>query len=82
MNWNAFVWVKCSDEFKMDSNWKWVEDLKGVKKCWSAMGDWDLWFQVDVNSPDELESWVWTELRKNRWVTDTRSTWTKEVWSS
>ena len=46
------------------------------------MGDWDMTIWVDVNTPEELESFVHNKLRSKNWVWDTKSTWTKEVWAA
>lgn len=82
MSWNAHVWVKCSNDFSPQSNWEWLKEWKNVHRAWWTMGDWDLCLEVSVNTPEELENFVWSQLRKKEWVSNTHSTWTKEVWSN
>jgi hypothetical protein len=46
------------------------------------MGDWDMTLWVDVQTPEELESFVHKKLWGKKWVSDSKSTWTKEVWNT
>jgi len=82
MSWNAHVWVKCNNELKPNDSWDSMKDWQDVRRAWWTMGDWDLVLEVDCDSPDKLEEFVWKELRKKPWVNETHSTWTKEVWSN
>jgi len=45
------------------------------------MGEWDMVLWVDVSTPEELEKFVHDKLWAKKWVENTKSTWTKEVWS-
>ncbi len=80
MSWNAHVWVKWSNTW--DNNWESVKEWNQVKRVWSCMGDWDMCLEVNVDSPEKLENFVWSHLRSKKWVQQTHSTWSKEIWNS
>ena len=46
------------------------------------MGEWDMILWVDCKTPEELEKFVHDKLWAKKWVADTKSTWTKEVWNN
>lgn len=79
--WTAQVNVKWNKDAPQD-NWDWLKEWKEVKWAWSTMGDWDMTLWLDVSSPEELENFVHSKLRAKNWVSDTKSTWTKEVWAA
>lgn len=78
--WTAQVDVKWNQNAPATDSWEWLKDWPEVKWAWSTTGDWDMTLWVDVHTPDELETFVHNKLRSKDWVTNTRSTWTKEVW--
>jgi len=78
--WTAQVQVKWNKDAPVAENWDWLKKWKEVKWAASTMGDWDMVLWVDVQTPAELEKFVHEKLRAKKWVADTRSTWTKEVW--
>ena len=39
-----------------------------------------LW--VDCKDPADLEKFIHEKLRSLKWVLDTKSTWTKEIWNA
>lgn len=80
--WTAQVQVKWNKDAPQGENWSWLKDWSEVKWAWSTMGDWDMTLWLDVSSPEELENFVHTKLREKKWVEDTKSTWTKEVWAA
>ncbi len=80
--WTAQVQVKWNKDAPQGDNWSWLKDWSEVKWAWSTMGDWDMTLWLDVSSPEELENFVHTQLREKKWVEDTKSTWTKEVWAA
>lgn len=80
MAWTAQVWVKWNSKFPAKGGWDWLTDWKEVKSAWSTMGDWDMVFNVETKTPEELEQFVMNKLRGKDWVADTRSIWTHEVW--
>lgn len=82
-NWMAQVQVKWNKDAPVKADdWNWLKEWSEVKWAGSTMGDWDMTLWVDVKTPEELESFVHTKLRDKNWVTDTKSTWTKEVWAA
>ena len=78
-DWKAHVWVKWDKGYK-NGDWSWVEKLPNVDRAWTTMGDWDCCLEVDIDKPGDLENFVWKNLKQNDWVSDTHSTWSKEVW--
>jgi len=80
-NWNAHVYLRWSHDYK-DSNWEWLKKYPQVKRAWSTMGDWDCCLEVDVATPQDLEEFVWKQLRTQPWVWSTHSTWSKEVYNN
>ncbi|MEX0799453.1 MAG: Lrp/AsnC ligand binding domain-containing protein [Bacteriovoracaceae bacterium] len=79
--WSAQVQVKWTKDAPVWENWNWLKDWKEVKWAASSMGEWDMVFWVNVSGPKELEEFVHEKLWSKKWVADTHSTWTKEVWS-
>ena len=82
MKWWAKVDVKWSENSPANENWNWLKEWPEVKWAWSTMGDWDMTLWVDVASPDELEKFVHEKVWSKKWVKDTKSTWSKEMWSA
>lgn len=80
--WTAQVQVKWTKDAPVWENWNWLQDWKQVKWAASTMGDWDMTLWVDVNTPQDLEDFVHNKLWAKNWVSDTKSTWTKEVWNT
>ena len=80
--WSAQVQVKWTKDAPVTKDWNWLKDWKEVKWAASTMGEWDMVLWVDANSPEELEKFVHEKLRSKNWITDTKSTWTKEVWNT
>jgi hypothetical protein len=76
-DWQGWINVRWKPGAPKDA-WKaWQKDTR-VKGAWSTPGDWDATFWIDVKTPDEMEDWVWTKLRKNKWVEATESHWAKK----
>ncbi len=44
----------------------------------STLGNWDCMMWLNVATPDELEDFVWREIRKNQWVEATETHWAKQ----
>ncbi len=80
--WSAQVLVKWNKDAPVNENWNWLKKWKEVKWAASTMGDWDLMLWVDCKEPADLEKFIHEKLRPLKWVSDTKSTWTKEVWNS
>ena len=51
-----------------------------VQSAWSTLGEWDCVLWVNTNDPDELEKFVWKNLRRNEWVERTATTFVKKWW--
>ena len=60
--------------------WECWKGNDSVKSAWSCSGDWDCSLWVDVHSPEELEQFVWNQVRNNDWVVETNSVWVKKWW--
>jgi len=80
-NWQAWVSIKWKPNTPVDA-WKKWENHPKIKGAWSTQGEWDCTFWVDTNSPDEIEKFVWDEVRTNEWVSDTETRWAKKWWMS
>ncbi len=80
-NWTAQVKIKWNGSDNLPADWAWLQEWDEVKWAWSTMGEWDMTLWLNVNSPNELETFVNTKLRGKEWVSDTWSTWVKDVWN-
>ena len=80
--WTAQVSVKWTKDAPVWENWEWLKDWNEVKWAASTMGEWDMLLWVDVDSPEKLEDFVHNKLWSKNWVSNTQSTWTKEVWAA
>jgi hypothetical protein len=78
--WQAWVHVKWKPG-SPDTAWQGWKDSKWVKGVWSTTGNWDCSIWLDVSTPDELEQFVWKEVRGNAWVERTETHWAKQWWS-
>ncbi len=76
-NWQAWVQIKWKPGAPADA-WKGWEESSWVKGVWSTQGNWDCSVWLDVASPSELEKFVWQDVRKNKWVEDTETSWAKK----
>jgi Lrp/AsnC ligand binding domain len=77
--WNAWVWIKWRAGTPSNA-WETWQKNPSIKNAWSTMGEWDCCLWVDVQSPAELEEFVWKNIRKNEWVQATNTTWSKQWW--
>jgi hypothetical protein len=80
--WTAQVQVKWTKDAPVWDNWNWLQEWSEVKWAASTMGDWDMTLWVDVQTPEDLENFVHKKLWGKKWVSDSKSTWTKEVWNT
>ena len=75
--WDAFVLIKWKANAPLNC---WNNfDLSNVKACWSLTGEWDLQIWLSVNNQDDLEDFVWNNVRQNEWVENTTTQWAKEL---
>lgn len=81
MSWNAHVWLKF-DNVKDDFNWNWFSEWSNVKRVWSTTGDWDCFLEVNGDSLESVEDFVWKKLRTQSWIKETRSSFSREVWNA
>jgi hypothetical protein len=78
-HWGAWVWIKWkagAPEYAWNS-WKQAKEVKGA---WSTSGKWDCALWIDIGHPDEVERFVWKEIRGNKWVEATDTHWAKKIW--
>ena len=76
-NWQAWVDVKWKPGTPTTAWENWNGNPK-VKGAWSTLGDWDCRLWLNVQTPDELEDFVWKHIRKNQWVDTTQTHWAKQ----
>lgn len=81
-NWTAQVNVKWNKNAPATQSWDWLKEWPEVKWAASTMGEWDMILWVDTKTPAELENFVHGKLWAKDWVENTKSTWTKKVWSA
>lgn len=74
--WEAWVHVRWKAGTPSTA-WEGWKGNKKIKGAWSTQGDWDCMLWLSVQTPDELEEFVWKEIRNNPWVETTRSQWCK-----
>lgn len=77
--WQAWVHVKWKAGAP-DTAWQSWKKHKWVQGVWSTTGDWDCVIWLNVSTPDDLEKFVWKEVRHNKWVDSTETTWAKNWW--
>ncbi len=77
--WQAWVWIKWKPGTPSNA-WESWKGNKTIQGAWSTMGEWDCAFWLDVQTPAELEEFVWKNIRKNEWVQATQTTWVKQWW--
>lgn len=75
--WQGWVHIKWKPGTP-DSVWSTWKANKWVKGVWSTQGEWDCSIWLDVQTPDQLEQFVWSDVRGNQWVEDTHSYWVKQ----
>lgn len=78
-NWSAWIWVKWKPGTPSDAWEKWKGDTN-VTNAWSTLGDWDCVLMTSFANPDDLEKFVWKNLRSNQWVESTNTTFAKKWW--
>ncbi len=79
--WQAWVNVKWKPGTP-DAAWQNWKTNKAVKGVWSTTGNWDCSIWLDVSTPDELEQFVWKDVRGNQWVDNTETHWAKQWWDA
>lgn len=78
-SWQPCVWIRWKGNAPSNA-WETWKNEERVRSAWNTQGDWDCCFWLDVSSPDELEEYVWKNLRKSEWVESTKTTWWKQWW--
>jgi hypothetical protein len=78
-HWGAWVWVKWKVGAPDDA-WAQWKHSKAIKEAWSTPGEWDCALWVDLDTPDAIETFVWKEIRGNKWVEATDTQWAKKIW--
>jgi len=77
--WNSWVWVKWKPGAPAEVWKQWKSNTK-IANGWSTLGDWDCVFSLKSDDPNEVEKFVWNELKSNEWVEDTQTTFAKQWW--
>ena len=77
--WQAWIHVKWKAGAPADAWQKWKGN-KAIRGVWSTTGNWDCSIWLDAKGPDELEKFVWKEVRANKWVEQTETSWAKQWW--
>ena len=78
-NWQTWVWVKWKPGTPTNAWEKWKSNPL-VTTAWSTLGEWDCVLCLSVRDPDELEQFVWKNLRANEWVESTSTMFAKKWW--
>ena len=78
-NWQTWVWVRWKPGTASNAWENWRNHPK-IKGAWSTIGDWDCVFWLNLSHPDEVEDFVWKEIRRNEWVSSTQTTFVKQWW--
>ncbi len=77
--WHPWVWVKWKGGAPTTA-WESWRGNKTITEAWTTQGEWDCCLCLDVTDHDQLEQFVWKNIRSNQWVEATRTTWTKRWW--
>jgi hypothetical protein len=77
--WQTWVWVKWKAGTPSNA-WEGWKQNKLIENAWSTIGDWDCVLCLTTANPDDVEQFVWSELRRNQWVDATHTTFTKRWW--
>ena len=75
--WQAWVHVKWKPGTPSTAWEGWKGNPK-VRGAWSTLGEWDCLLWLNVGTPDELEEFVWKEIRRSEWVERTQTSWAKQ----
>ena len=78
-DWQTWVWVKWKPGTPA-TNWENWKNNSKVKGAWSTQGEWDSVFWLESTNPDEIEDFVWNDLRSNEWVEHTFTSLAKKWW--
>ena len=77
--WNAWIWIKWKAGTPTNA-WEGWQGHPKITSAWSTQGSWDCCLWVTASNHEELESFVWKEIRSNTWVMDTKTEWAKQWW--
>ncbi len=77
--WETWVWIKWKPGTSSNAWEGWKSNPK-IQAAWSTLGQWDCCLRLNVSTPEDLETFVWKEIRTNQWVADTQTTWSKQWW--
>ncbi|NGX45754.1 MAG: hypothetical protein K940chlam2_00934 [Chlamydiae bacterium] len=78
-HWGAWIWIKWKPGAPEDAWGEWKKHPE-IKEAWSTSGSWDCCLWIDLDNPDDIEKFVWREIRKNKWVEKTETYWAKKWW--
>ena len=77
--WEPCIWIKWKAGAPATAWESWKGENK-IKAAWNTQGEWDCMLWLDCATPEELEGFVWNELRPHEWVANTKSGWWKKWW--
>lgn len=77
--WQAWVWIKWKPGTSSTA-WESWKSNSTIQSGWSTLGEWDCVLTLNVSTPEELETFVWKNIRNNQWVEDTCTSWAKKWW--
>ncbi len=77
--WQTWVWVKWKPNTPSNAWEKW-QGNKSITGAWTTLGEWDCVLCLNIQTPDEVENFVWKNLRTNDWVQATHTTFAKQWW--
>ena len=77
--WEPCIWVKWKAGAPSTA-WEQWQGRSEIKGAWNTQGEWDCLLWLNVETPDQLEDFVWQELRANDWVETTKTGWWKKWW--
>lgn len=71
--WNGFVWLKFGNDFNA-KNLEWFKQhAKWVKEYGTTTGKWDGYIKITAPNYQDLEKFVWEQVRKQPWIKDTHT---------
>ena len=78
-SWHAWIWIKWKAGTPSTAWESWQGDSK-IAQAWSTQGEWDCCLCLNITDHDEVEKYVWHNIRPNEWVQSTQTLWAKKWW--
>lgn len=74
--WATWIWIKWKQGAPEDVWGSWKNNTH-IKGAWSTTGQWDAVLWIDDTDPAAVDKFVWHEIRNNKWVDHTETSWVK-----